>query len=290
MAEGPGEVRRPEPDGALGRLPRRVLRRGLLPERPDLLQRGDDAAGVRPLPRRPASRAHRSSSDTPSRSWAGRGSSGPSGRPTSSTTSRRTREPAGGAAMTTEEPARHREPRGEDPRRRRFDLRAQGAPEGLRVAPRPPVAGEAGDGLEAVRLCAALAPDIVTLDIQMPGMDGLAALGRDQAALALAARPRPGLGRQQRPGDRPGGPRARRLRIRRQGPVPVHGLPADGRRGRPEGPRGPRRDTPAPPLASPPPEGRREAPRRALPGESPPTATRRRSASGPPPVGRRRCR
>lgn len=38
------------------------------------------------------------------------------------------------------------------------------------------VAGEAGDGLEAVRMCGVLAPDIVTLDIQMPGMDGLAAL------------------------------------------------------------------------------------------------------------------
>jgi len=38
------------------------------------------------------------------------------------------------------------------------------------------VAGEAGDGYEAVRMCGALAPDIVTLDIQMPGMDGLAAL------------------------------------------------------------------------------------------------------------------
>ena len=38
------------------------------------------------------------------------------------------------------------------------------------------VAGEAGDGLEAVRMCATVAPDIVTLDIQMPGMDGLAAL------------------------------------------------------------------------------------------------------------------
>jgi two-component system, chemotaxis family, protein-glutamate methylesterase/glutaminase len=38
------------------------------------------------------------------------------------------------------------------------------------------VAGEAGDGHEAVRMCGALAPDIVTLDIQMPGMDGLAAL------------------------------------------------------------------------------------------------------------------
>ncbi len=38
------------------------------------------------------------------------------------------------------------------------------------------VAGEAGDGLEAVRMCEVLAPDVVTLDIQMPGMDGLAAL------------------------------------------------------------------------------------------------------------------
>lgn len=38
------------------------------------------------------------------------------------------------------------------------------------------VAGEAGDGHEAVRMCGALSPDIVTLDIQMPGMDGLAAL------------------------------------------------------------------------------------------------------------------
>jgi two-component system chemotaxis response regulator CheB len=38
------------------------------------------------------------------------------------------------------------------------------------------VAGEAGDGREAVERCAALAPDVVTLDIQMPGMDGLAAL------------------------------------------------------------------------------------------------------------------
>ncbi len=38
------------------------------------------------------------------------------------------------------------------------------------------VAGEAGDGLEAVRMCAVLAPDVVTLDIQMPGMDGLSAL------------------------------------------------------------------------------------------------------------------
>lgn len=38
------------------------------------------------------------------------------------------------------------------------------------------VAGEAGDGHEAVKMCAALGPDLVTLDIQMPGMDGLSAL------------------------------------------------------------------------------------------------------------------
>lgn len=38
------------------------------------------------------------------------------------------------------------------------------------------VVGEAGDGREAVEKCAALSPDIVTLDIQMPGTDGLVAL------------------------------------------------------------------------------------------------------------------
>jgi DNA-binding NarL/FixJ family response regulator len=37
------------------------------------------------------------------------------------------------------------------------------------------VVGEAGDGEEAVRLAAALMPDIVLMDIRMPGMDGLAA-------------------------------------------------------------------------------------------------------------------
>ena len=38
------------------------------------------------------------------------------------------------------------------------------------------VVGSAGDGREAVEKCAALSPDIVTLDIAMPEMDGLAAL------------------------------------------------------------------------------------------------------------------
>lgn len=40
------------------------------------------------------------------------------------------------------------------------------------------VVGCAGDGAEAARLAAELAPDVVLLDIQMPGMDGLAAAER----------------------------------------------------------------------------------------------------------------
>ncbi len=40
------------------------------------------------------------------------------------------------------------------------------------------VVGEAGDGGEAVRLAAELTPDIVLMDIRMPGEDGLAATRR----------------------------------------------------------------------------------------------------------------
>jgi NarL family two-component system response regulator YdfI len=38
--------------------------------------------------------------------------------------------------------------------------------------------GEAADGVEAVRLCAELKPEVVLMDLRMPGMDGLTAIER----------------------------------------------------------------------------------------------------------------
>jgi DNA-binding NarL/FixJ family response regulator len=39
------------------------------------------------------------------------------------------------------------------------------------------VVGEAGDGAEAVRLAEALRPDVILMDLRMPGMDGVTAIG-----------------------------------------------------------------------------------------------------------------
>ena len=50
------------------------------------------------------------------------------------------------------------------------------------------VVGEAGDGAAAVRLAAELQPDVVCMDVQMPGMDGLQATRAMVADPAIAAR------------------------------------------------------------------------------------------------------
>ncbi len=46
------------------------------------------------------------------------------------------------------------------------------------------VVGEAGDGREAVTLAERLVPDLIVMDLRMPGLDGITATGR-----ILAARP-----------------------------------------------------------------------------------------------------
>jgi NarL family two-component system response regulator YdfI len=50
----------------------------------------------------------------------------------------------------------------------------------LETEPGFELVGEAADGAEAVRLCAALQPSVVLMDLRMPGMDGLTAIERLQ--------------------------------------------------------------------------------------------------------------
>ncbi|MFD9333242.1 response regulator [Streptomyces sp. NPDC060028] len=61
----------------------------------------------------------------------------------------------------------------------------------LTAAPGFEVVGEAGDGEEAVRLAAETWPDVVLMDIRMPGTDGIAATGRILAEADARARAEP---------------------------------------------------------------------------------------------------
>ncbi|MCB5182752.1 response regulator [Streptomyces antimicrobicus] len=61
----------------------------------------------------------------------------------------------------------------------------------LRAAPGIELVGEAADGEEAVRLAAELRPDVVLMDIRMPGVDGITATERILADAATRSGPLP---------------------------------------------------------------------------------------------------
>jgi DNA-binding NarL/FixJ family response regulator len=60
----------------------------------------------------------------------------------------------------------------------------------MRAAPGIEVVGEAADGHQAVELAARTRPDVILMDVRMPGLDGIAATER---ILAESAEPRPGV-------------------------------------------------------------------------------------------------
>lgn len=63
------------------------------------------------------------------------------------------------------------------------ELARQGIRDDLALEPDVEVVGEARNGAEAVAAIATLAPDLVLLDVQMPGMNGFEALDRVQGPL-----------------------------------------------------------------------------------------------------------
>ena len=62
----------------------------------------------------------------------------------------------------------------------------------LSLEPEVEVIGEAGDGAEAISLAGSLRPDVVLMDVRMPGMDGieataaLRAVSRESAVVILS--------------------------------------------------------------------------------------------------------
>lgn len=71
------------------------------------------------------------------------------------------------------------------------DLFREGVAVILDAQPGITVVGQAGDGFEAVRAVAELAPDVVLMDIRMPEMDGVEATRQIFAPERVAARQRP---------------------------------------------------------------------------------------------------
>ena len=69
------------------------------------------------------------------------------------------------------------------------------------------VLGTAADGAEAVRTCQEQRPDVVLMDVRMPGMDGIEATrlltseGSGPRVLVLTTFDRPGSGRASRPAE-----------------------------------------------------------------------------------------